>query len=170
MHCSLSAHNYSVVCGYFRASTETTPRMENMVAGTRPAKSIGMTHGVLNVLKTLFFNYFFFKSFIFVKLNGNVCYITSPTVNTTLRNLGALYRRQGKMEAAETLEECAMRSRKQVSYIICLYLVQQEDLATLFWKTDSIILEHFVCSPILSHTDVFFLLLLFFCGLLWIPE
>uniref|UniRef100_A0A6Q2X6M7 Kinesin light chain n=1 Tax=Esox lucius TaxID=8010 RepID=A0A6Q2X6M7_ESOLU len=37
----------------------------------------------------------------------------SPTVNTTLRNLGALYRRQGKLEAAETLEECAMRSRKQ---------------------------------------------------------
>uniref|UniRef100_A0A8C7NP23 Kinesin light chain n=1 Tax=Oncorhynchus mykiss TaxID=8022 RepID=A0A8C7NP23_ONCMY len=36
-----------------------------------------------------------------------------PTVNTTLRNLGALYRRQGKLEAAETLEECAMRSRKQ---------------------------------------------------------
>uniref|UniRef100_A0A8C2I2Q7 Kinesin light chain n=1 Tax=Cyprinus carpio TaxID=7962 RepID=A0A8C2I2Q7_CYPCA len=36
-----------------------------------------------------------------------------PTVNTTLRNLGALYRRQGKMEAAETLEECAVRSRKQ---------------------------------------------------------
>lgn len=38
----------------------------------------------------------------------------SPTVNTTLRNLGALYRRQGKLEAAETLEECALRSRKQV--------------------------------------------------------
>lgn len=38
----------------------------------------------------------------------------SPTVNTTLRNLGALYRRQGKLEAAETLEECAVRSRKQV--------------------------------------------------------
>uniref|UniRef100_A0A4W3JLC4 Kinesin light chain n=1 Tax=Callorhinchus milii TaxID=7868 RepID=A0A4W3JLC4_CALMI len=37
----------------------------------------------------------------------------SPTVNTTLRNLGALYRRQGKLEAAETLEECATRSRKQ---------------------------------------------------------
>uniref|UniRef100_A0A8C2XBW7 Kinesin light chain n=1 Tax=Cyclopterus lumpus TaxID=8103 RepID=A0A8C2XBW7_CYCLU len=36
-----------------------------------------------------------------------------PTVNTTLRNLGALYRRQGKLEAAETLEECAVRSRKQ---------------------------------------------------------
>uniref|UniRef100_A0A8C7HXD7 Kinesin light chain n=1 Tax=Oncorhynchus kisutch TaxID=8019 RepID=A0A8C7HXD7_ONCKI len=42
-----------------------------------------------------------------------VCRPSSPTVNTTLRNLGALYRRQGKLEAAETLEECAMRSRKQ---------------------------------------------------------
>lgn len=40
--------------------------------------------------------------------------MSSPTVNTTLRNLGALYRRQGKLEAAETLEECAVRSRKQV--------------------------------------------------------
>lgn len=40
--------------------------------------------------------------------------VSSPTVNTTLRNLGALYRRQGKLEAAETLEECAVRSRKQV--------------------------------------------------------
>uniref|UniRef100_A0A8C7CZU2 Kinesin light chain n=1 Tax=Oncorhynchus kisutch TaxID=8019 RepID=A0A8C7CZU2_ONCKI len=44
------------------------------------------------------------------------CKVNSPTVNTTLRNLGALYRRQGKMEAAETLEECALRSRKQVSF------------------------------------------------------
>uniref|UniRef100_A0A673HVC5 Kinesin light chain n=1 Tax=Sinocyclocheilus rhinocerous TaxID=307959 RepID=A0A673HVC5_9TELE len=34
-------------------------------------------------------------------------FVRSPTVNTTLRNLGALYRRQGKLEAAETLEECA---------------------------------------------------------------
>lgn len=41
------------------------------------------------------------------------CRVSSPTVNTTLRNLGALYRRQGKLEAAETLEECALRSRKQ---------------------------------------------------------
>lgn len=38
----------------------------------------------------------------------------SPTVTTTLKNLGALYRRQGKYEAADTLEEAAMRSRKQV--------------------------------------------------------
>lgn len=42
----------------------------------------------------------------------------SPTVTTTLKNLGALYRRQGKFEAAETLEEAAMRSRKQVWLII----------------------------------------------------
>ncbi|XP_067882581.1 kinesin light chain 2-like [Heterodontus francisci] len=41
------------------------------------------------------------------------CKVNSPTVNTTLRNLGALYRRQGKLEAAETLEQCATRSRKQ---------------------------------------------------------
>ncbi|XP_064621974.1 kinesin light chain-like isoform X5 [Lineus longissimus] len=38
--------------------------------------------------------------------------VDSPTVTTTLKNLGALYRRQGKYEAAETLEECATRSRK----------------------------------------------------------
>ncbi|XP_031417675.1 kinesin light chain 1-like isoform X3 [Clupea harengus] len=42
------------------------------------------------------------------------CKVSSPTVNTTLRNLSALYRRQGKLEAAETLDECAVRSRKQV--------------------------------------------------------
>ncbi|XP_076018742.1 kinesin light chain 2 [Genypterus blacodes] len=41
------------------------------------------------------------------------CKVDSPTVNTTLKSLGALYRRQGKMEAAETLEECANKSRKQ---------------------------------------------------------
>ncbi|XP_041941609.1 kinesin light chain 1 isoform X2 [Alosa sapidissima] len=41
------------------------------------------------------------------------CKVDSPTVTTTLKNLGALYRRQGKFEAAETLEEAAMRSRKQ---------------------------------------------------------
>nr|XP_057946288.1 kinesin light chain 1 isoform X3 [Doryrhamphus excisus] len=41
------------------------------------------------------------------------CKVDSPTVTTTLKNLGALYKRQGKFEAAETLEEAAMRSRKQ---------------------------------------------------------
>jgi kinesin light chain len=38
--------------------------------------------------------------------------VDSPTVTTTLKNLGALYRRQGKYEAAETLEECALKSKK----------------------------------------------------------
>ncbi|XP_071247261.1 kinesin light chain 1-like [Salvelinus alpinus] len=42
------------------------------------------------------------------------CKVSSPTVNTTLRNLGALYCRQGKLEVAETLDECAVSSRKQV--------------------------------------------------------
>ncbi|XP_018011097.1 kinesin light chain isoform X3 [Hyalella azteca] len=41
--------------------------------------------------------------------------VDSPTVNTTLKNLGALYRRQGKFEAAETLEDCAVRSKKELS-------------------------------------------------------
>merc|ERR1719500_2168964 len=38
--------------------------------------------------------------------------VDCPTVTTTLKNLGALYRRQGKYEAAETLEDCALRTRK----------------------------------------------------------
>ncbi|XP_051574873.1 kinesin light chain 2-like [Myxocyprinus asiaticus] len=41
------------------------------------------------------------------------CKVDSPTVNTTLKSLGGLYRRQGKLEAAETLEECASKTRKQ---------------------------------------------------------
>jgi hypothetical protein len=47
-------------------------------------------------------------------LDPHVISVHSPTVNTTLRSLGALYRRQGKLEAAHTLEDCASRSRKQV--------------------------------------------------------
>ncbi|XP_012278761.1 kinesin light chain isoform X3 [Orussus abietinus] len=39
--------------------------------------------------------------------------VDSPTVTTTLKNLAALYRRQGKYEAAETLDDCAVRSRKE---------------------------------------------------------
>lgn len=39
--------------------------------------------------------------------------VDSPTFKTTLKNLGALYRRQGKYEAAETLEDCAIRSLKK---------------------------------------------------------
>lgn len=40
--------------------------------------------------------------------------VDSPTVTTTLRNLGALYRRQGKYEAAEILEDCAIKTGKEV--------------------------------------------------------
>ncbi|RMX40819.1 hypothetical protein pdam_00006490 [Pocillopora damicornis] len=52
--------------------------------------------------------------------------VDSPTVTTTLRNLGALYRRQGKFEAAETLEECALRSRQNA-----LDVVRQTKVAQL---------------------------------------
>uniref|UniRef100_A0A4W5RN94 Kinesin light chain n=1 Tax=Hucho hucho TaxID=62062 RepID=A0A4W5RN94_9TELE len=45
------------------------------------------------------------------------CKVDSPTVNTTLKSLGALYRRQGKLQAAETLEECSTKTRKQVLVI-----------------------------------------------------
>ncbi|KAL5008880.1 hypothetical protein ScPMuIL_014461 [Solemya velum] len=44
--------------------------------------------------------------------------VDSPTVTTTLKNLGALYRRQGKYEAAETLEECAMRAKKNALEVV----------------------------------------------------
>ncbi|XP_050307948.1 kinesin light chain isoform X2 [Anthonomus grandis grandis] len=39
--------------------------------------------------------------------------VDSPTITTTMKNLGALYRRQGKYEAAETMEDCALRTRKK---------------------------------------------------------
>lgn len=42
-----------------------------------------------------------------------VAKVDSPTVNTTLKNLSALYRRQGKYEAADTLEDCALRSKRE---------------------------------------------------------
>lgn len=64
----------------------------------------------------------FIYVFLIRKLIKNLMYsfFYSPTVTTTLKNLGALYRRQGKFEAAETLEEAAMRSRKQASMKIPL--------------------------------------------------
>nr|XP_006814269.1 PREDICTED: kinesin light chain-like isoform X6 [Saccoglossus kowalevskii] len=43
--------------------------------------------------------------------------VDSPTVTTTLKNLGALYRRQGKYEAAEILEDCAIRARKNTGSV-----------------------------------------------------
>ncbi|VDO27836.1 unnamed protein product [Onchocerca flexuosa] len=52
--------------------------------------------------------------------------VDSPTVTTTLKNLGALYRRQGKYEAAETLEDAALRAKKQ-----CLDAAHQAKIARL---------------------------------------
>lgn len=44
--------------------------------------------------------------------------VDSPTVTTTLKNLCALYRRQGKIEAAEALESCALRHRKKAVDVV----------------------------------------------------
>ena len=49
-----------------------------------------------------------------------------PAVTTTLKNLSLLYRRQGKYEAAETLENCAARARKDPQAIVqALNIVKQ---------------------------------------------
>nr|CDS31587.1 kinesin light chain 4 [Hymenolepis microstoma] len=45
-------------------------------------------------------------------LNQRSALMENPTIATTLRNLGALYRRSGKFEAAEVIEECAGRPTK----------------------------------------------------------
>ncbi|CAF1659597.1 unnamed protein product [Adineta ricciae] len=49
-----------------------------------------------------------------------------PTVTTTLKNLSLLYRRQGKHEAAEILENCATKARKDPQAILqALNIVKQ---------------------------------------------
>ena len=49
-----------------------------------------------------------------------------PTVTTTLKNLSLLYRRQGRLEAAETLENCASKARKDPQAILqALNIVKQ---------------------------------------------
>jgi kinesin light chain len=54
-----------------------------------------------------------------------------PTVTTTLKNLSLLYRRQGKYEAADTLENCAAKARKDPQAIIqALNIVKQTNLNT----------------------------------------
>lgn len=54
-----------------------------------------------------------------------------PTVTTTLKNLSLLYRRQGKYEAADTLENCATKARKDPQAIIqALNIVKQTNLST----------------------------------------
>uniref|UniRef100_A0AAZ3PXN4 Kinesin light chain n=1 Tax=Oncorhynchus tshawytscha TaxID=74940 RepID=A0AAZ3PXN4_ONCTS len=61
------------------------------------------------------------------------CKVDSPTVNTTLKSLGALYRRQGKLEAAETLEECATKTRKQV--LNCYTIIKKAGTGTrIHWQ------------------------------------
>jgi len=52
---------------------------------------------------------------ILVMFIVTVIVFISPTVTTTLRNLAALYRRQGKHEAADTIEEYISRLRRNVS-------------------------------------------------------
>jgi len=50
----------------------------------------------------------------------------TPTVTTTLKNLSLLYRRQGRYEAADTLENCASRARKDPQAMIqALNLIKQ---------------------------------------------
>jgi kinesin light chain len=54
-----------------------------------------------------------------------------PNVTTTLKNLSLLYRRQGKYEAAETLETCAAKARKDPQAILqALNIVKQTNLNT----------------------------------------
>ena len=62
--------------------------------------------------------WFVLSFFLFCSpMTNNVVLLTlSPTVATTLKNLGALYRKQMKFEAAETLEDCALRAKKEVMF------------------------------------------------------
>ncbi|CAF1290219.1 unnamed protein product [Rotaria magnacalcarata] len=54
-----------------------------------------------------------------------------PTVTTTLKNLSLLYRRQGKYEAADALENCAAKARKDPQAILqALNIVKQTNLNT----------------------------------------
>ncbi|XP_044254682.1 kinesin light chain isoform X1 [Tribolium madens] len=62
--------------------------------------------------------------------------VDSPTVTTTLKNLGALYRRQGKYEAAETLEDCALRSRKEHVQQQALDIVKHSKVANILGDMD----------------------------------
>lgn len=54
------------------------------------------------------------RSLVYFPILELIIVSCSPTVATTLKNLGALYRKQMKFEAAETLEDCALRARKEV--------------------------------------------------------
>ncbi|EFP10989.1 hypothetical protein CRE_30752 [Caenorhabditis remanei] len=49
--------------------------------------------------------------------SGIFANLDSPTVQSTLKNLGELYRKQGKYEAAWTLEDVALRAKKQTEVL-----------------------------------------------------
>ena len=78
-----------------------------------------------------------------IKLRNN-CYTIltlfvlnySPTVTTTLKNLGALYRRQGKCAAADMLEEWAIRSKKNVSTSVLTLLILVRGPVICEYKVD----------------------------------
>lgn len=55
----------------------------------------------------------------------------TPTVTTTLKNLSLLYRRQGRYEAADTLENCASRARKDPQAISqALQIIKQSNTSS----------------------------------------
>jgi len=64
--------------------------------------------------------------------------VDSPTVTTTLKNLGALYRRQGKYEAAETLEDCALRSINEVRNALTLPEIWPTEMLLLLDRESSL--------------------------------
>ena len=45
-----------------------------------------------------------------------------PTVTTTLKNLVTLYRKQGKNEAADQLDNCAVKIKRDVIVDLLFYL------------------------------------------------
>lgn len=82
-------------------------------------------------------------------------FFPSPTVTTTLKNLGALYRRQGKCAAADMLEEWAVRSKKNVSWlrghfvfsphvVVPLHRYFDLNVMKLFPHTGSIVCKRFI--------------------------
>ncbi|ROJ30577.1 Kinesin light chain 2 [Anabarilius grahami] len=67
--------------------------------------------------------------------------LNSPAINSTLWNLAALYRKQGKMKAADMLEECVPRSstHKQVQNkphlsFVCLSVLSCLFLLLIVWR------------------------------------
>lgn len=60
-----------------------------------------------------------------------------PTVTTTLKNLVTLYRKQGRTEAADQLDNCAVKIKKDVILIKSL-----NSFRVLFFKSIKINFSH----------------------------